>query len=70
MVSGGGGVDVGPLVSRGTPGASVITNSQPYFDVHHSALDTLDRVHPRELELQAAIMSTLVYIVAEEGLPK
>lgn len=70
VVAGGGGVDVGPLVSRGTPGASVITNAQPYFDVHHSALDDLDRVHPRELELQAAIMATLIFIVAQEGLPK
>ncbi len=66
---GGGGVDVGPLVARGVPGASVATNTQTYFDLHHSALDTPDRVSPRELELHAAVIATLALTVAEEGWP-
>jgi carboxypeptidase Q len=65
---GGGGVDIGPLVEQGTVPAAVILNAQTYFDVHHSALDVLDRVHPRELELQAVILAALAYIVAQEGL--
>ena len=66
IVSGGGGVDVGPLIERGAASASVMINAAAYFDVHHSALDTLSSVHPRELELQAVILAGLAYILAEE----
>ncbi|MBN2265338.1 MAG: M20/M25/M40 family metallo-hydrolase [Candidatus Aminicenantes bacterium] len=68
IVPGGGGVDVGPLVERGAVPASVLLNAQTYFDVHHSALDVVDRVHPRELEIQAVILAALAYILAQEGI--
>jgi carboxypeptidase Q len=64
---GGGGVDVAPLVEQGAVPAAVIPNSQPYFDVHHSALDTVASVHPRELELQAVVLAVLAYVLAQEG---
>ena len=67
ITGGGGGVDVGPLVAAGARPASVITNAQPYFDVHHSTLDVPASVHPRELELQAVIMALLAYIISNEG---
>jgi carboxypeptidase Q len=66
IVTGGGGVDVGPLVERGAAPAAVLVNAAAYFDVHHSSLDTLSSVHPRELELQAVILAGLAYILAEE----
>ena len=43
-------------------------NAQAYFDVHHSALDVVASVHPRELELQAVILAALAYILAQEGI--
>jgi len=64
---GGGGVDVGPLIERGAEPAAVMINAQAYFDVHHSALDVVSSVHPRELELQAVILAALAYILAQEG---
>ncbi len=67
IVPGGGGVDVAPLVERGAVPASVMLNAQAYFDVHHSALDVVAGVHPRELELQAVILAALAYILAQEG---
>ena len=67
IVPGGGGVDVAPLVEQGAEPAAVMINSQAYFDVHHSALDVISSVHPRELELQAVILAALVYILAQEG---
>ena len=67
IVPGGGGVDVAPLVERGAAPASVIVNAAAYFDVHHSALDTVASVHPRELELQAVILAGLAVILAEEA---
>ena len=68
IVPGGGGVDVAPLVEQGAEPAAVMINSQAYFDVHHSALDVVSSVHPRELELQAVILAALVYILAQEGI--
>ena len=67
LVPGGGGVDVGPLVQNGAVPAAVMINPQVYFDVHHSALDVLSSVHPRELEFQAVILAALAYILAQEG---
>lgn len=67
VVPGGGGVDVAPLIERGAAPASVIVNAAAYFDVHHSALDTVASVHPRELELQAVILAGLAVILAEEA---
>jgi carboxypeptidase Q len=65
---GGGGVDVAPLVAAGSVPMAVMTNAQPYFDVHHCALDVLSAVEPRELELQAVILAALAYILAQEGI--
>jgi hypothetical protein len=65
---GGGGVDVAPLVARGAVPAAVLPASQAYFDVHHSALDTVASVHPRELELQAVVLAVLAYVLAQEGI--
>jgi carboxypeptidase Q len=68
IVPGGGGVDVGPLIEQGAEPAAVMINAQAYFDVHHSALDVVSSVHPRELELQAVILAALAYILAQEGI--
>jgi len=68
IVPGGGGVDVAPLIEEGAVPAAVLVNAQAYFDVHHSALDIVSSVHPRELELQAIILAGLAYILAQEGI--
>lgn len=68
FLRGGGGVDVGPLGASGTVFASVIPDSQRYFDVHHSGLDVLESVHPRELELNAIVLAVAAYVLAQEGL--
>jgi Zn-dependent M28 family amino/carboxypeptidase len=65
--NGGGGVDISPLISSGVIPGSLIPNPQRYFDYHHSALDNLEAVHPRELELQAIILAIVCYYLAQEG---
>ena len=37
--------------------------SQRYFDVHHSALDVFESVNKRELELGAASLAALIYLL-------
>jgi hypothetical protein len=39
-----------------------------YFDYHHSDNDTIDKVHPRELEMGAIVEALLCYLISEEGL--
>ena len=68
IVSGGSGVDVAPLVERGVAGFGLIVENHRYFDYHHSANDTLDKVNPRELEMGAIVEAMLCYLISEEGL--
>ena len=37
--------------------------SQRYFDFHHSARDNINAIHPRSLEMGAASMSALFYLL-------
>ncbi|NOX38086.1 MAG: M20/M25/M40 family metallo-hydrolase [Calditrichaeota bacterium] len=46
-----------------------VPDSQRYFDVHHSANDVFEAVHPRELELGSAAMAILTYLLSETDLP-
>ena len=45
-------------------------DSQRYFDHHHAANDTFDAVNKRELELGAAAMASLIYLVDQNGIVK
>jgi hypothetical protein len=67
---GGGGVDIGPLGESGTILIDLVPDSQRYFDVHHSGIDTLDKVNPRELQLGANAMALMAWLLAEDGLPR
>jgi hypothetical protein len=59
----GGGADISPLIDQGVPVAELIPDSQRYFDYHHTADDTFDKVNKRELELGAAAMAALIYLI-------
>lgn len=65
---GGSGADIGPLEGEGTVLAGLRPDSQRYFDYHHAANDTFDKVNKRELELGAATMASLIYLVDNYGI--
>ena len=65
---GGSGVDISSLKKQGTPVIGLVTDPQRYFDYHHSGNDTFDKVNVRELELGAAAMAQLVYLIDTYGL--
>jgi len=65
---GAAGADVEPLAPMGIPAGELRPDSQRYFDYHHTRIDTLDHVNPRELELGAAAMAALVWLVDTQGL--
>lgn len=64
----GGGADIGPLAPQGVPLIGFLPDSQRYFDYHHTVEDTFDKVNKRELELGAASMAALVYLIDANGL--
>jgi carboxypeptidase Q len=58
------GSDIDPLVEAGIPGIGIIQDSRKYFDYHHTAADTLDKVDPQELRENAAAMAVMGYALA------
>jgi len=64
---GGSGADIGPLKNDNIVLAGLRPDSQRYFDHHHAANDTFEHVNKRELELGAASMTALVYLIDKYG---
>ncbi|USD24271.1 M20/M25/M40 family metallo-hydrolase [Flagellimonas marinaquae] len=64
---GGSGADIGPLKNDGIVLAGLRPDSQRYFDHHHAETDTFEHVNKRELELGAATMASLVYLIDKYG---
>ena len=66
------GADISPLDAAGVPTLAPIQDSRTYFHYHHTPGDTLDRIVPRELQENAAVMAVLAYAIANlpESLPR
>ncbi len=62
---GGSGADIGPLKKKFSNIVlfGFIPDSQRYFDHHHAETDVFETVNKRELELGAAAMATLIYLI-------
>jgi hypothetical protein len=67
-----GGSDVRYLDAGGVPTLAPIVDTRTYFDYHHSAADTLDKIEPENIRRQVALMAMMAYFVAElpEALPR
>ena len=68
FVKGHAGSDIGPLTSNKIIKAGLSPDSQRYFDYHHAANDKFDAINKRELELGAATMASLIYLVDQNGI--
>ena len=66
FVKGGGGADISGLRERGAVLFGLRTDGQRYFDLHHTELDTFSQVHPRELQLGAAAVASLVQLIDQQ----
>ena len=64
----GGGADIGPLRDQGTVLIGLSPDSQKYFIYHHTNADVFEAVDQRELELGAAAMASMVYLLEQEGI--
>ena len=57
------GVDIEPLRELKIPTSELVTDSQRYFDIHHTPEDTFEKVNRRELLLGATVMTQLIYMI-------
>jgi hypothetical protein len=60
---GGGGADLSSLKNTGVPCIGFEPDGQRYFDIHHTAQDSFDKVNKRELELSAAAIGAIIYLL-------
>ncbi len=56
--------DISPIAAQGVPAFGLWQDTRTYFNYHHTAADTLDKVSPRELAENAAAMAVLAYALA------
>jgi Zn-dependent M28 family amino/carboxypeptidase len=56
--------DITPLANAGVPAFGLWQDTRTYFNYHHTAADTLDKVNPEELAENAAAMAVLAYALA------
>lgn len=65
---GGGGADISPLRTQDVPLIGYIPDSQRYFKYHHTPIDNFEAVNQRELEMGAAAMASMIYLIDQYGL--
>ena len=58
------GADISAMSDDGVPAFGVMQDGRTYFNYHHSAADTLDKVVPSELRENAAAMAVMAYALA------
>lgn len=63
------GVDISPLKNDRIALFGLLVDNQRYFDYHHSNNDVFEQVNRRELELGAAAMTCLIYLLDQTGIP-
>ena len=63
-----GGSDIAGLVQLGVPVVAFRQDASRYFDWHHSAEDTLDKVDPAQLNQNVAAWAAFLYLVANSDI--
>jgi Zn-dependent M28 family amino/carboxypeptidase len=66
------GEDINGLTENGVPSFAPVQDNRTYFNYHHTAADTFDKVDPKHLNENAAVMAVLAYALAdsEEAAPR
>ncbi len=55
------GADIAAMSEAGVPALGLLQDGRTYFNYHHSAADTLDKIVPAELRENAAAMAVMGY---------
>jgi carboxypeptidase Q len=65
IYQGGGGADIGPLMTKGVPGLGLRTVGEKYFHWHHTHADTVDKVALQDFRKCIACMAVMAYVLAD-----
>jgi Zn-dependent M28 family amino/carboxypeptidase len=60
-----GGADIGALRAAGVPVLDLAQDGSDYFDLHHTANDTLDKIDPAALKQNVAAWAVMLYLASE-----
>jgi Zn-dependent M28 family amino/carboxypeptidase len=63
------GEDINELTEKGVPSFAPVQDNRTYFNYHHTAADTFDKVDPKHLNENAAVMTVLAYALADSTEP-
>jgi hypothetical protein len=69
IAGGSGGTDIGPLRTAGVPVFSIRQDVSRYFDYHHTANDTFDKIDPESLDRMVAAVAAFAYVAASVPQP-
>ena len=59
-----GGSDIGPMITAGVPAVELSQDGIRYFDIHHTANDTLDKIDRAQLRQNVAAWTTMLAVLA------
>ena len=64
--------DLGPLRTAGVPVFLLLLDERTFYDYHHTAADTFDKVKPQDLAEDAAATAVLTFALAsfQQPLPR
>jgi len=63
------GADIAAMSESGVPALGLLQDGRTYFNYHHTAADTLDKIVPAELRENAAAMAVMAYALASMKSP-
>jgi carboxypeptidase Q len=63
--TGHSGADISPMEPAGVVLMGHNVEGSTYFDYHHTPADTIDKVDPRELSENVAVMAAMAYVLAD-----
>lgn len=63
--TGHSGADISPMEPAGVVLMGHNVEGATYFDYHHTPADTIDKVDPRELSENVAVMAAMAYVLAD-----
>ena len=66
------GADIAAMSEAGVPALGLMQDGRTYFNYHHTAADTLDKIDPRELRENGSAMAVMGYALAsmKDPLPR
>ncbi len=63
------GEDISGMTAKGVPSFAPVQDNRFYFNYHHTAADTFDKIDKKHLNENAAIMAVLAYALADSPEP-